>query len=312
MLVMRAATVDIGTNSVLLLIAERSTAGGDPHVLFEDAIITRLGQGVDRQRRLQPDAIARTLEALRSYAARMEEKRVELRAAVGTSALRDAANGADFLQHAEAALGCPVDVIAGQREADLTLRGVASTFAPMPRDTVVCDIGGGSTELIALGEADGVPLRRVSIDIGTVRLTERHIRHDPPSSAELAAVTNSIRESLADLGALLPTRAAQLIGVAGTVTTLLTIERAMETYDSAQVNGARLSRTQIRGLAERLAHLPLDERRRLPGLPPKRADVIVAGALLVAEVMDRLEVGTIFVCDRGVRWGLLYELFGER
>jgi len=296
---MRTAAIDIGTNSVLLLVAEPDGQGGI-QVVHEACTITRLGKGVDERRQLHPDSIERTLAALRSYSVRMDELGVSQRGAVGTSALRDATNGRAFTEPAAEMLGCSIEVISGKREAQLVKRGVATSFA-LDADVVIFDVGGGSTELIAV---DG---GHISLDIGTVRLTERHIDSDPPGETELQALCHDVRTHLRDLADTV-THAGQLIGVAGTVTTLATIEMAIDPYDSLRVNGSQLSRAQIRELTQRLSALPLAKRKQLPGLPTQRADVIVAGGLLVGAVMDHFGVETLNVCDRGVRWGLLGEL----
>lgn len=305
---MRLATVDIGTNSVLLLIVERS-ADGALQVVEEACLITRLGQGVDHARLLRPAAIERTLAALATYAARLSHWRVTRRAAVGTSALRDATNGAAFLAEAATLLGCPVEVISGLREAQLVLRGVSGTQAgaALEPGTVVIDVGGGSTELIAIG-AEGALRPPLSLDLGSVRLTERYLRHDPPTADELAQLRHELRCALTPITADLPSPPARLIGVAGTVTTLAAIALGLDSYDGSRVDGVHLTLAQIDALAQRLARLPLEQRRTLPGLPAQRADVIVAGAILVAELLRQLRAESCAVSDRGVRWGLAREL----
>lgn len=303
---MRLATIDIGTNSVLLLVTEASPKGA-LQVLEQACLITRLGQGVDRERRLQPAAIERTLAALADYRARLAHWRVTRRAAVGTSALRDAANGPEFLGRAAQLLGCSVEVVSGLREAELVLRGVAGADAPLAPGTLVFDVGGGSTELITVGQ-DGAVDQPVSLDLGSVRLTERHLKQDPPAPAELEALRHDVRQALAALPTQLPHPPHRLIGVAGTLTTLAAIELGLASYDGSRVDGAHLTRGQIQQLARRLAALSLAERRRLPGLPAQRADVIVAGAALVDEIMQQLGADAVEVSDRGVRWGLAREL----
>ncbi|MBK8482527.1 MAG: Ppx/GppA family phosphatase [Proteobacteria bacterium] len=311
---MSLATIDIGTNSVLLLVAEVS-ADGELHVLEQQCRITRLGQGVDRERRLLPAAIERTLAALSSYRDRLVHWGTGRRAAVGTSALRDAANGPDFLERATTLLGCPVEVVSGLREAELVVRGVAPSAAPLAPGTIVFDVGGGSTELITVGQR-GALLQPISLDLGSVRLSERHLAHDPPLAAELEALRQDVRQHLAarvgpqvkPLASPLAQPPRSLIGVAGTLTTLAAVELGLPSYDGGRVDGARLTQLQIQRLGRRLAALPLVERCQLPGLPAQRADVIVAGALLVDEIMQQLGASELEVSDRGVRWGLAREL----
>lgn len=301
----RVATLDIGTNSVLLLIAE-ATADG-PRPLLERATITRLGEGVDRTRTLAPAARERTLECLASYAEDMQRFGVHERAAVGTSALRDARGGGDFTHAAARVLGVMPQVIAGEREAELTFRGALSGLA-VSGPVTVFDVGGGSTEIVqGARDADRTRVERaVSLDIGSVRLFERHVRSDPPTEREL-------EQARADIEAALRAapRAEQeriLVGVAGTVTTLASIALELTNYDSALVHGFVLTRAVVRDTAQKLARLSLPERRTLRGLEPKRADVIVLGALIVECVMDFAAATELVVSDRGVRWGLAEEL----
>jgi exopolyphosphatase/guanosine-5'-triphosphate,3'-diphosphate pyrophosphatase len=188
---MRAAAIDIGTNSILLLVAERRPDGSISPIL-ETVEITRLGAGVDASGNLRPDAISRSLDVLRGYAQTLRELAVDRRAAVGTSALRDAGNGTDFTKPARALLGCPIEIVSGTREASLVQRGVGSTFRTIGRADVIFDVGGGSTEFVVGGE----PPRQVSLNLGTVRLTERLIVSDPPAANELDAVGRAISDEL--------------------------------------------------------------------------------------------------------------------
>jgi exopolyphosphatase / guanosine-5'-triphosphate,3'-diphosphate pyrophosphatase len=301
----RVATLDIGTNSVLLLIAEATPAG--PRALLERATITRLGEGVDATRRLAPPACARTLACLREYAADIARLGVSACAAVGTSAMRDAAGGDDFKRDARELLGVEPEVIDGAREAALTFRGALSGLS-LDGAVTVFDIGGGSTEIVQGERRAGRAIARsaVSLDIGSVRLFERHVRSDPPSPAELERVTADIDAALTSAPSAKPSDA--LVGVAGTVTTLASIALELTTYDPARVHGSVLDVGTVRALAEKLAALSLSERQALPGLDPRRADVIVVGARIVERVMQRERASELVVSDRGVRWGLCEEL----
>jgi exopolyphosphatase/guanosine-5'-triphosphate,3'-diphosphate pyrophosphatase len=307
---MRVACVDIGTNSVLLLVAERAP-GGEVRAVLERATITRLGQGVDATGELAPDARARTLQCLGSYAEEARRLGASRVLAVGTSAMRDARGGADFAREAAALLGEAPRVISGDEEARLTFRGALSGLPLPPGPTLVFDVGGGSTELI-VGEVSGSSLhieRAVSLDIGSVRLTERYLRSDPPAPSEAEALRAEVDRQLT---AFPPAPGASLVGVAGTVTTLAAVARGVVPYDGARVHGLDLAAPEVEALARRLASLPLAERRELPGLEPKRADVIVAGALLVERLVGWGGWPRLVVSDRGVRWGLALEaLSGE-
>jgi exopolyphosphatase / guanosine-5'-triphosphate,3'-diphosphate pyrophosphatase len=203
-------------------------------------------------------------------------------------------------------------VIAGDEEARLTFRGALSGLK-LSGPLLVFDIGGGSTELI-LGE-DGEPRSRVSIDIGSVRLFERHVKTDPPLTAELAAAEADISQAFAGAAPLSSLAAGEpltLVGVAGTVTTIKALELGLGTYDPARVHGAVLTLSTVETLCARLAALPLSERRLLPGLEPKRADVIVVGALIVRDLLRRAGATQAVVSDRGVRFGLLEALMQAR
>ncbi len=305
----RVAAVDIGTNSVLLVIA--AAGPGGPRPLLERATITRLGEGVDKTRRLAPAAVERNLACLRSYAADLHAHGSPPLDVVGTSALRDAHGAEAFLDEAERILGVRPRVIAGDEEARLTFRGALSGLSLHGR-LLVFDIGGGSTELI-VGDAAGAapPESRVSLDIGSVRLFERHVHTDPPAEGELVRVEAQIRSALSAAEPL--TRLARgepttLVGVAGTVTTLKAVELGMPAYDAARVHGAVLTLSAVEALYARLAGMSLAERVALPGLEPKRADVIVAGALIVRELLRAAGATQAVVSDRGVRFGLLEQL----
>ena len=302
----KVAAIDIGTNSVLLVIAAAAATGAQP--LLERATITRMGEGVDQTRRLAPAAVERNLECLRAYAEDLRAHGWPRLDVVGTSALRDAEGASAFLDEAERILGVRPRVIAGDEEARLTFRGSLSGL-DLSGKLLVFDIGGGSTELV-VGEASGTapPESRVSLDIGSVRLFERHVRSDPPSSQELGAVEADIARALAGAGPLARAGAHEpltLVGVAGTVTTLKALELGIDSYDPARVHGAVLTLSAVEGLCAKLASLTLAERQQLPGLQPKRADVIVVGALIVRDLLRRAGATQAIVSDRGVRFGLL-------
>jgi exopolyphosphatase / guanosine-5'-triphosphate,3'-diphosphate pyrophosphatase len=303
--VRRAAAIDIGTNSVLLLIAE--TRGERVEALVERATITRLGQDVDRTRRLSPEACTRTLGCLEQYAHILERMHVERVAVVGTSAMRDAEGGEDFVSDAERVLGTRPRVIDGTEEAHLSYAGALSGLA-VSGDVVVCDIGGGSTEIIT-GSVSGAQRSvnsAVSLDIGSVRLFERHVKSDPPTADQLAAARADIQNALS--GVPRPSPGATLVGVAGTITTLAAVEQGLIQYDPALVHGSRLERTTVQRLLLRLRVLSVAERKSLPGLEPARADVIVTGAAIAAELLTWSGADALVVSDRGVRWGLVLAL----
>ncbi len=297
---MRVACIDIGTNSVLLLVAEAS--GDGPRAVVERATVTRLGQGVDATGELAPEARERTLRCLAAYADEARALRVSRFLAVGTSAMRDARGGADFAAEAAALLGGETPrVISGDEEAQLTFQGALSGLSITPGPVTVFDIGGGSTELITR-EASGGALRAVSLNIGAVRLTERHLRADPPGPDEVAALRAAVVAALAAVRP--PPAGTPLVGVAGTVTTIAAVAHQVVPYDGERVHGSSLSQDEASEWAAKLVAMPLADRRALPGMEPKRADVIAAGAVLAEEVMRWAGATALTVSDRGVRWGL--------
>jgi exopolyphosphatase / guanosine-5'-triphosphate,3'-diphosphate pyrophosphatase len=311
---MRVATIDIGTNSVLLLVAERRGAALVP--VLERATITRLGQGVDATRALDPQAIERTLACLAGYAAEIQASGASRVGVVGTSAMRDACGGEVLVERARELLGVAPRVISGREEAELTFAGALAGL-DLEGPVVVFDLGGGSTEVI-LGTAgpDDMVEQAVSLDVGSVRLSERHVRSDPPGAAELLAVRHDARAALATLGARwslpgAPAPRAPLVGVAGTVTTLAAYVLGVSPYDAERVHGARISAAEVAGATGRLSAMRLEERRSVPAIDPKRADVIVAGALIVEEILAWAGAAELLVSDRGVRWGLAKRLLIE-
>jgi exopolyphosphatase/guanosine-5'-triphosphate,3'-diphosphate pyrophosphatase len=286
---MRVAAVDLGTNSTRLLVAD--VDGGRVEEVARQSEITRLGEGVDERRKLLPLPVARVRNVLSDYRREAERLGAERVLTIGTSAVRDAENGEAFLGEIEWSYGFATRLVTGDEEAELTLRGVA-TGRPLDEGTLVLDVGGGSTELTTTSE-------RTSIDVGSVRLTERHLRSDPPAPGALAAAAREVRDLLPVLE---PTTA---VGVAGTITTLATLE--LGGYDHDRVHGYQLSRAAAERQLERLAALPLAERRELPGLEPERAPVIVGGALIVCNVLDRYGLQGLEVSERDLLHGAALE-----
>lgn len=305
----RWATIDVGTNTVLLLVAERRGAGLAP--VLERADITRLGRGVDATGRLEPAAIRETVAVIAGYARAARELGAPVIACVATSAARDAANGAEFFEAARAAAGIVPEVITGDEEARLVWTSAWRDFGREGEPLAVLDVGGGSTEL-SFGEGPA-PRGRASLQVGAVRLTERHLRGagtGRPSAEEVARLRAAAREAVRPFAAM-DARGGRLVGVAGTVTTLSTVSQALPVYDAERVHGTVLALAEVERLAGTLAALTVHERAALPGMEPKRADVILAGALIVAEAMRATGFERLTVSDRGVRWGLLYDRVGR-
>jgi exopolyphosphatase / guanosine-5'-triphosphate,3'-diphosphate pyrophosphatase len=287
--VTRVAVVDLGTNSTRLLVAD--VEDGAVRELDRRLTITRLGEGVDERRRLLPAAVTRVRNTLVDYRRTAEGLGVERTLAFATSAVRDAENGEAFLGELEWSFGFATRLLTGEEEAQTTFRGVAAGRS-LPEGTLVVDVGGGSTELI-LGGPDGIR-SQTSLDLGCVRLTERFLHGDPPAADELRDCSEHVRRTLE---ATAPdwTGVGLAIGVAGTVTTLATVDLGLENEDPELVHGHRLNLPWIDETVGELARLPVAEIRRRPGIHPDRAPVIVAGAVVVLETLrhfgrDELEV----------------------
>ncbi|HEX3454332.1 MAG TPA: Ppx/GppA phosphatase family protein [Gaiellaceae bacterium] len=278
----RVAAVDLGTNSTRLLVAD--VEDGHVEEIERRLAITQLGEDVDRRRRLLPTAIARVRNTLVEYRRTAERHGAERVLAIATSAVRDAENGEAFLGEVEWSYGFATQLLDGDEEALLTFRGV-SAGRDLEDGTLLVDIGGGSTELV-VAEAGGVGFHD-SLEIGCVRLTERF-------GEDVEACARQVRDALPTLDV------AQAIGVSGTVTALAALDLGLVAYDPGLVEGHRLSRDGVERQLERLAALPLEERRRVPGLEPERAPVIVAGAVILQEVLDAYGLAEIEASERDI------------
>jgi len=288
----RVAAVDLGTNSTRLLVAD--VAGGRIDELARRLRITRLGEGVDAGGRLLATAMARVHRCLAAYEREAEALGAERTLAIATSAVRDAENGEAFLEQIEQRFRFRTRLLSGDEEAALTFRGVTSGRA-VAEGTLVVDIGGGSTELV-LGGPAGVSWA-VSLQIGSVRLTERFLASDPPTRRELEACARHVRAALPVL------EPAAAIGVAGTVTTLATLDLGLERWDPERTHGHLLTRAAVAAQLARLAALPLARRERVRGLEPARAPVIVAGALILHELLAAYALREVETSERDILHG---------
>ncbi len=307
---MRVAAIDIGTNTVLLLVAER-TASGALRAIAEHATITRLGEGVDRARALAASAVERTERCLEEYACVVSRSAVDRIAIVGTSAMRDASGGEALRDCVVRLFGTEPKVLDGADEARLSFSGALSAlpvrFDP-GRSLGMFDIGGGSTEVVIGRLDEGVPALSfaASFDIGSVRLTERFRPSDPPSPAELDAVRTAARSFFREVPAL-PEDLAP-IGVAGTMTTLAAVYLGLTPYDGTRVHGLTIGVRSLASTVDRLAAVDNKTRTALPGMEPKRSDVIVAGGIVALALLEHWRAAEVVISDRGVRWGLAEEL----
>jgi exopolyphosphatase/guanosine-5'-triphosphate,3'-diphosphate pyrophosphatase len=298
---MRVAAVDLGTNSTRMLVADIDDGSVDEVV--RRLKITRLGEGVDERKRLLPAPIARVRNVLTDFRREAEQLGAERTLVIATSAVRDAENGEAFLGEVEWSYGLQTRLLSGHDEAQLTFRGV-SAGRELTDDTLVVDIGGGSTELVAGSSSE---LRfHDSLDLGGVRLTERFLRSDPPTNAELGECAEAVETLLAER---IPSdlRPHVAIGVAGTITSIAALDLGLEEYDPERVHGHVISAEAARAQLERLASLPLAERRRLPALDPERAPVIVAGTVILAEVLRHFGFDSIEVSERDILDGAALE-----
>ncbi len=303
---MKIGALDVGTNTVLMLVAETTADRGARRVI-DLARITRLGQGVDHNHRLDPAAALRTLDTIAEFVEQARAAGAEKIVAAGTATLRDAADGESLIRRVRERTGVELEIVSGETEAWLSYLAVVRGLRLDPaKRLLIIDIGGGSTEFIRA--RPGAKLQMDSLQIGSVRLTERIIHHDPPTAREAADLRLAIDAELAGLGWKLETDV--LVGIAGTVTTVCAVTLQMEPYDPDRVHGYRLSRTEVERALRLFGSMPLAERRKLKGLDPARADVIFAGTAILERVMSEAEVSGITVSDQGVRWGLVWREIG--
>jgi exopolyphosphatase/guanosine-5'-triphosphate,3'-diphosphate pyrophosphatase len=294
------AAIDIGTNSVRLLVTD---AGGQQ--LDRQMQITRLGQGVDRTGSLDPDAIARTVAVLAEYAQSIREYGVGRIRAVATSAARDAANSRDFFDAAERALSVRPELLSGEEEASLSFRGATFGVDRAQAPFLVVDIGGGSTEFV-LGSSE--PEALISVPMGCVRMTERHLTSDPPAPEQLERCFDDVRDILADVQRVVPVRRAQrMIGLAGTITTLASLALGLRRYDPTKTHHSLLARAQVEEQLARLSSAGVQARRGML-TEPKRAEVIVGGTAVLLTILREFGIEELMVSESDILDGLAASL----
>ncbi|MFG1839220.1 exopolyphosphatase [Micromonospora sp. NPDC049175] len=307
------AAIDCGTNSIRLLVAdlpEESTGSPAPLVdLTRRMEIVRLGQGVDRTGRLAPEAIERTRVALASYAADIEKLGAERVRMCATSASRDAANADDFTEMVRGTLGVAPEVVTGDEEARLSFTGaVRGLPADAKEPFLVVDIGGGSTEFVVGDRATGVRAA-ISVDIGCVRMTERHLPGDPPTSEQVAAAEADIAAAVDRALAVVPGReAATLVGLAGSVTTVVAIAQDLREYDPERIHHARVSYEAVAQVTADLLGQTRAQRLAIPVMHPGRADVIGAGALVLRVIMERAGMPSVVASEHDILDGIAWSL----
>ncbi len=311
---MNFASIDIGSNSILLLIAT-VTAEGKIRPLVEKAEITRLSEKMNESGEICQEAMERSLKVLRKYTDLCHRNQVDRIACIGTEALRRAKNAQEFVQKVANLCGFKVEIISGTKEAELAYLSAMLDFGEKHSNLVVLDIGGGSTELIWQTEHNGdtAKLQTLSMKMGSVRLTEEFLKTDPVTQAEYAALRQQIDEKLNhhfnSLG--IPSAPLTLVGLAGTVTTLSAIDQKLVPYDPEKIQGASLTQSSLREILRKLKEKNLEEKKQITGMEPKRADVLLAGAAILDCVMSKLGADHLIVSDRGIRYGLFYQRFVE-
>jgi exopolyphosphatase/guanosine-5'-triphosphate,3'-diphosphate pyrophosphatase len=309
-LVRRVAAIDCGTNSIRLLIAERD-GSSSLRDLERRLEIVRLGQGVDATGEFHPDALRRTFAAVEEYAELIKKADVPVERVhfVATSAARDARNRDRFFAGIKERLGVEPDVISGDVEARLSFTGALSRVTPDGEPVLVMDVGGGSTELIT-GSAAGELRSAISLDIGSVRITERFFQQNPVAADDLERAATYVDDLLAGSGVDFAS-VASWIGVAGTATTLAGVYLELERYDREHVHGARIPAPAITDLLQRLAGLSVEEIRALPSMHPGRADVITGGALVATRIAARLQVADLIVSESDILDGIALQLLDQ-
>ncbi len=302
----RLAGIDIGTLTCRLLIADLPP-GHPLQEIWSERRILRLGEGVDQTKRLSPAAMDRVIQCLQEWRNLVDDHDVETSAVVATSAVRDAANRNEFLDRVKRETGFEVEVISGDEEARRTLLGIRSSLPVGVTDILALDIGGGSTEFIF--DRLGQKLVARSIDIGVVRLSERVLQHDPPTSEEVHQAREwVIGETKAAAAGMGDYRPARFVGTAGTITSLAAMAQKLPTYEPARIQNYRLKLKTIRELEQTLLSRTKAQRVGLPGLENNREEVIAAGAIIIRTIMETLTESECLVSDLGLREGVLIDL----
>jgi exopolyphosphatase/guanosine-5'-triphosphate,3'-diphosphate pyrophosphatase len=306
--VTRVAAVDCGTNSIRLLVADLDATAGTLTEIDRRMEIVRLGEGVDATGRLAPEALARTFAACDTYAAVIRETGAERVRFVATSASRDVENRDEFVAGVRERLGVEPEVVTGDEEAALSFAGATRELAgsDLGRPFLVVDIGGGSTELV-LGDATVEAAR--SVDVGCVRMTERHLHDDPPTAAQVAAARADIDAAIELAGQTVPLeRAVTLVGLAGSVTTVAAMALDLPEYDRDRIHHAQIPAAHVHRVARTLLGMRRAERASLPFMHPGRVDVIAAGALVLSALLHRVEVDVVVVSEHDILDGIAWSL----
>ena len=301
----RKAIIDIGSNSIKFFVGELA-ADRTIKTVLDTNDIARLGEGLDSTGAISPEAMERNVASVAAFAKQAKELGADRIVSVGTMALRKASNSAEFVEKVKKTCGIEVQIIPGEEEARLSYLAILSGL-PLEKDAdlVVFDTGGGSTEFI-YGKGTQM-VKRVSVNLGAVRITENYLKADPVSPADVQAAIAQIDKEFKEAG--VNGKPAQLVGMGGTVTSMGAVKHKMVKYDPSVIQGSRLTKKDIEEQIEEYSKRTVEQRKELPGLQPKRADVILAGACILKVITDRLGADGLTISDRGLRHGLAFDLF---
>ena len=297
----RVASIDIGTNTILLLISE--VKRGKIHPLFEMETVVRLGEGVQKNKMLLKEAMERGLQTLAQYLKRCQAMEVQKIFAAGTSALREAKNSEDFLKGAKEKLNLSIEVISGEEEAQLSFLAVAKDLKEVKKPVLVVDVGGGSTEFI-LGKGDQIS-HWISLPLGSVRFTEEFLCSDPIQEEEWEKMERKIQGHLVNIPH--SKEPPSMVAVGGTATTLASVEMGLEEFIAEKIHHFILKKGELGKQLLRYRSKTIEERKKIPGLPVARADVILAGGTILYLAMEELKCSSVLISCHGVRYGLLYK-----
>ncbi|MGN0158822.1 MAG: hypothetical protein ACI39W_06760 [Brotaphodocola sp.] len=302
----RVGIIDIGSNSIKFFVGEKGEDGTIKTIVDKNDI-ARLGEGLRETGRISDEALERNAQSVAAFAAEAKENGAEKIVSVGTMALRSAANSADFVARVKELCGVEVQIIPGEEEARLSYLAILSGMPVPDGDLVIFDTGGGSTEFI-FGKGTEL-IKRFSVNLGAIRITEKFFTEDPVAEGSVAAAVKEIDEEFAAAG--VEGTPVKLVGMGGTVTSMGAVKHKMVKYDPNVIQGSILTKADIEEQIEEYSKRTIEQRRELPGLQPKRADVILAGACILKDITERLGVDELTISDRGLRHGLAFDLFSK-
>lgn len=302
----RVGIIDIGSNSIKFFVGEKCEDGTIKTIIDKNDI-ARLGEGLRETGRISDEALERNAQSVAAFAAEAKENGADEIVSVGTMALRSAANSADFVARVKELCGVEVQVIPGEEEARLSYLAILSGMPVPDGDLIIFDTGGGSTEFI-FGKGTEL-VNRFSVNLGAIRITEKFFGEDPVAEGSVEAAVAEIDKEFAEAG--VEGKPVKLVGMGGTVTSMGAVKHKMVKYDPNVIQGSTLTRADIDEQIAEYSKRTIEQRRELPGLQPKRADVILAGACILKDITERLGVDELTISDRGLRHGLAFDMFSK-